>query len=120
VSGGGWKGLAVRWGAWKTLFMSAADVLETRLARDCEREDAVDWNCDCIELLLFVLLFIALEVPFALDLGLASVFSRRITPDTAYEIGYVKYDDERCGVEREGGDEEGREDCEESVVVGIE
>jgi hypothetical protein len=50
--------------------------------------------------------------------GLDSVFKRRKTPDTAYVIGYVKYEDERFGSERDG--EGDWEDCEDSVLVGIE
>jgi len=47
------------------------------------------------------------------------VFRRLSTPDTAYDIGYAKYEEERFGVDRDGGDEDGWEDREESVVVGI-
>jgi hypothetical protein len=95
--------------------MSEAEVVDelTRLAKECDSEEAVDWSCDCM---LFVLCSRDLELVFVSCLGLVSVFRRRSTPDTAYEIGYVKYEDERLGVEREGGEE----DCGLSVVVGIE
>lgn len=52
-------------------------------------------------------------------LGLDSVFSRLKTPETAYDMGYVKYEDDRFGVERDGGEEDGWEDCEGSVVGDI-
>jgi hypothetical protein len=52
-------------------------------------------------------------------LGLDSVFKRRKTPDTAYVIGYVKYEDERFGSKRDDG-EGGWEDSEDAVLVGIE
>jgi hypothetical protein len=50
VSGGGWNGLAIRFGGWKTLCMSDAELAEgeTRLAKDWEREEAVDWSFDCM------------------------------------------------------------------------
>lgn len=72
----------MRCGGWKTEFMSEV-VEETRLAKDCVREDAVDRCCDVVPPLL---------CPLALDsgLGLESVFSRRRMPFTAYETGYVK------------------------------
>jgi hypothetical protein len=55
--------------------MSGADVLgETKLAKEWDSEEAVDWSCDCM---LFVL-------PSGLPrFSLASVFRRRSTPDTA-------------------------------------
>jgi hypothetical protein len=56
--------------------------------------------------MLFELLSV-LEPRLAPCLGVASVLRRRSTPETAYEIGYVKYEDERAGVDRQ----EGREDC---------
>lgn len=54
--------------------------------------------------------------------GLASVFRRRSTPDTAYEIGYVKYEDDRVGADRwDGGEREagGGDERGLSVVEGI-
>jgi hypothetical protein len=69
--------------------------------------------------MLLDLFSVDFELPFASCWGLASVLSRRSTPDTAYEIGYVKYEDERVGVFREDGGEEGQEDCGVSVVDGI-
>jgi hypothetical protein len=52
----------------------------------CEREDAVDCNCDCmLPTLLRLLLFSDLEC--ASDLGLVSVFNRRMMPETAYDTG---------------------------------
>jgi hypothetical protein len=81
VNGGGWKGLAVRCGGWKTEFISEV-VEETRLANVFEREEAVDCNCDCtLPMLLRLLLFSDLDC--ASDLGLVSVFSRRRMPETA-------------------------------------
>lgn len=98
--------------------MSDAELVEadTRLAKEWDREEAVDWSCDCMLLELFS---IDLALPFASRFGLESVFRRRRTPDTAYEMGYVKYEDEFAGVLREAGGEEGREDCGVSVVDGI-
>jgi hypothetical protein len=72
---------------------------DTRLAKDCESEDAVDWSWDCI-----VLLF---DLAPPRDSGLVSVLSRRMMPDTAYETGYVKYEDERFVVGRREGGVEG-------------
>jgi hypothetical protein len=61
-------------------------VEETRFANVCEREDAVDCNCDCmLPTLLRLLLFSDLDC--ASDLGLVSVFNRRRMPDTAYDTG---------------------------------
>jgi hypothetical protein len=61
-------------------------VEETRFANVCEREDAVDCNCDCmLPTLLRLLLFSDLEC--ASDLGLVSVFNRRMMPETAYDTG---------------------------------
>jgi hypothetical protein len=94
VSGGGWKGLADRYDGWKTVFMSGVVEVETRLEKECEREDAVDWSWDWSVLPSLV----ARGPPF--DAGLESVLSRRRMPDIAYETGYVKYEDERVGVER--------------------
>lgn len=74
-------------------------VFETRLASDCEREFAVDASCDCR------LFGVLLAVVFAVVGEPASEFSRRRMPPTAYETGYVKKDEARCGV-RGGG-----EDC---------
>jgi hypothetical protein len=72
----------MRWEGRKTESISAdeeREELETRLASDCERDDAVAANCDC---LLFW---------FGGGLGvlseLVSVFRRRKMPDTAYETG---------------------------------
>ena len=68
--------------------MSDAEVFEdTKLAKEWEREEAVDWSCDCIVLLVFKWSSVDLEFAFTPDLGLDSVFKRRSTPDTAYEIG---------------------------------
>lgn len=54
---------------------SEVAVFETRLARECVRELAVETSCDCR---LF-------EVSFAAVAGgLVSVFSRRNMPPTAY------------------------------------
>ena len=80
--------------------MSDAVEEDTRLAKDCESEDAVDWSWDCI-----VLLF---DLVSLRDSGLESVLSRRMMPETAYETGYVKYEDERFGVDRREGGVEGR------------
>jgi hypothetical protein len=45
------------------------------------------------------------DLDCASDRGLVSEFSRRSMPFIAYETGYVKYEDERSGVDRcEGGD----------------
>jgi hypothetical protein len=82
VRGGGWKGLTLRCGGWKTLYMSEAEVVDelTRLAKECDSEEAVDWSWDCM---LFVLCSRDLELLFVSCLGLVSVFRRRSTPDTA-------------------------------------
>jgi hypothetical protein len=48
-----------------------------------------------------------LEFPFASCLGAPSVLRRRSTPETAYEIGYVKYEDERAAGDCEDGGEDG-------------
>lgn len=82
--------------------MFDAEVVEdTRLAKEWVREEAVDWSCDCM---LLVLSSMFLELPLE-PFGLASVFRRRSTPETAYEIGYVKYEDDRVGADRwDGGD----------------
>jgi len=101
--------------------MSDDSVLEeTRLANECESEEAVDWSCDCRELFECEVLSVDPAFPFAPDLGLESVFRRLNTPETAYDTGYVKNEEDRFGVERDGGEEDGWEDREESVVVGIE
>lgn len=52
-------------------------------------------------------------VVFVVAGGLASEFSRRSMPPTAYETGYVKNEDARCGVLGGG------EDCGVSVVDDI-
>jgi hypothetical protein len=84
-------------------------VEETKLAKDWESEDAVDWSCDDM-LLVLLRLLLPSDLDCTSDWGLVSVFSRRSIPDTAYETGYVKYEDERLGVVRcEGG--EVWEDC---------
>jgi hypothetical protein len=57
-----------------------------------------------------------LEASLTSGLELDSVFKRRRTPETAYEIGYVKYEEEGAGVDREGGEEVGVE----SVFADIE
>jgi hypothetical protein len=98
--------------------MSDAGFVEadTKLAKEWDREEAVDWSCDCMLLELFS---IDLEPSWASCLGLASVLSRLSTPDTAYDMGYVKYEEERVGVFREDRGAEGKEDCGVSVVDGI-
>lgn len=118
VSGGGWKGLAFRCGGWKTLCILDAEVDEddTKLAKEWDREEAVDCSCDCM---LLELSSTFLGLPLVPCFGLASVFRRRSTPDTAYEIGYVKYEDDRVGVERWDGGDDGRAECELSVEDGI-
>lgn len=83
------------------------EVEDTKLAKDCEREDAVDWSCVCM-LLVLLLWNSGLDSEDAL--GLESVFSRRRMPDTAYETGYVKYEEERFGVDR----------CEDGVCLDEE
>jgi hypothetical protein len=100
------------------LFISDAEVEEpeTRLAKEWDSDEAVDWSCDCM---LLELLSTDLELPSVSDLGLASVLRRRSTPDTAYEIGYVKYEDERVGVDCEDGGEDDAEECGVSEVVGM-
>jgi len=103
VRGGGWKGLAVRCGLWSAPCISLSvvedeSVFDTRLASECEREFAVDTSCDCR--LLEVLSAVAPVVVA----GLASEFSRRNMPPTAYCTGKVKYEDARCGG-LGGGDE---------------
>lgn len=57
---------------------------ETRLANDCEREDAVDWNCACMFPVPLPLLS---DLDLVSDFGLESVLSRRRIPDMAYETG---------------------------------
>jgi hypothetical protein len=65
--------------------MSGADVLEeTKLAKEWDREEAVDWSCDWM---LLVLLSGLPKLPLASGLAPPSVFRRRSTPDTAYEMG---------------------------------
>lgn len=91
-----------------------SDVDDTRLAKECDNEDAVDCSEDCM---VFVLLF----APSAREVfvpGLDSVFRRRKMPETAYETGYVKYEDDRLGVVRcEGGARDGGEEgCVASVM----
>jgi len=88
-------------------------VFDTRLASDCESEFAVDTSCDC---LLFGVL---LPVVVAVVGELVSEFRRRRMPPTAYETGYVKKDEARCGV-RGGGEDCGvfaAEDIEEVRVL---
>jgi hypothetical protein len=101
--------------------MSDAEVVEdeTRLAKEWERDEAVDWSCDCMVLEVWSR-GVGFWFVFVSDLGLDSVFKRRSTPETAYEIGYVKYEDERVDVKREGGEDDGKEDCVESVEAGME
>jgi len=53
-------------------------VFDTRLASECEREFAVETNCDCR---LFGVSFTFVLVAVG---GLASEFSRRSMPPTAY------------------------------------
>lgn len=62
--------------------MSDAEVVVefTKLAKEWDKEDAVDCSCDCMLLVLFST---DLELPFASCLGLVSVLRRRSTPDTA-------------------------------------
>jgi hypothetical protein len=103
VNGGGWKGEAVRYGGWNTEFISEV-VEETRLVNEWESEDAVDCSCDCM-LPMLLRLLVPSDLDCASDWGLVSVFSRRSIPLIAYETGYVKYEDERLGVDRcDGGD----------------
>ena len=53
-------------------------VFDTRLASECDNEVAVEANCDCrLFEVSFTFLFVVLG-------GLASVFSRRSMPPTAY------------------------------------
>jgi hypothetical protein len=82
-------------------------VFEYRLASDCEREFAVEASCDCR------LFGISFTVVFVVAGGLASEFNRRSMPPTAYETGYVKNEDARCGVLRGG------EGCDSPVVEDI-
>ena len=101
VSGGGWNGLAIRCGGWKTAFIS--EVLdETKLAKDWESEEAVDCSCDC-RLPALLRLLLRSDFACASGLGLDSVFNLRRIPDIAYDTGYVKYDEDRLGVARFGG-----------------
>jgi hypothetical protein len=81
-------------------------VEETKLVNDWEREIAVDWSCDCmLPMLLRLLWLVPSDLDCASDWALLSVFSRRSMPFTAYETGYVKYEDERLGVDPcEAGD----------------
>lgn len=72
---------------WKTEFMSVV-FEETRLARDCEREEAVDCSCACrLAMLVRLLLLLLSNFDCAPESGLESVFSRRNMPETAYETG---------------------------------
>lgn len=80
---------------------------ETRWASECEREFAVRASCDCR------LFGVLLAVLAAVAGGLASEFSRRRMPPTAYETGYVKKDEARCGVWGGG------EDCGVSAAEDI-
>jgi hypothetical protein len=83
-------------------------VEETRLVNDWDREDAVDWSCECMLPMLLRLWLPLSDLECASNWGLVSVFSRRSMPFTAYETGYVKYEDERLGVDRcEGGERYG-------------
>jgi hypothetical protein len=82
-------------------------VVDTRLARECVREFAVEANGDWR--LLGVLFATAVVVVG----GLASEFRRRRMPPTAYETGYVKNEDARWGVLGGG------EDCGSSAVEDI-
>lgn len=63
-------------------------VLDTRLANECESEFAVATNWDCL------LFGGSLAAVFAV---VASVFSRRRMPPTAYWTGNVKYEEARWG-----------------------
>jgi hypothetical protein len=67
-------------------------VLDTKLASECVREFAVDANWDCR------LLEVSFAVVAVVAGGLASEFRRLRIPPTAYETGYVKNDEARCGV----------------------
>lgn len=62
-------------------------VEETKLAMECDKEEAVDCSCDGI---LLTMLAPPSVRACVFDLGLASVLSRRKMPETAYETGYVK------------------------------
>ena len=67
-------------------------MFDTRLTSECDKEFAVEANCDCrLFGVSFALVFVRLG-------GLASVFSRRSMPPTAYWTGNVKYEEARCGV----------------------
>lgn len=63
---------------------SDAVVFDTRLARDCDSEFAVAASCDCRRFRVSLAV-----VPVVVG-GLASVFSRRSMPPTAYCTGNVK------------------------------
>jgi hypothetical protein len=67
------------------LCISGADVLEeTRLAKECDSDEAVDWSWAWM---LFALVSALPMFPLAFGLSPASVFRRRSTPDTAYDMG---------------------------------
>jgi hypothetical protein len=53
-------------------------VFDTKLASECDKEFAVEANCDCL------LFGVSITLLFVLLGGLASVFSRRSMPPTAY------------------------------------
>jgi hypothetical protein len=89
------------------------EVGDTRLARECERAEAVDCSCAGRLPILLRLLLLS-DIGCAPEFGLDSVFNRRRMPETAYETGYVKYDDERLGVARFGGGD----DCEDGERKG--
>lgn len=80
-------------------------VFDTRLANECESEFAVATNWDCRPFGVW------LAAVFAV---VASVFSRRRMPPTAYWTGNVKYEEARWGGLGGGDDDLGP-----SVVEGI-
>lgn len=87
-------------------------VFDTRLASECVSEFAVDISCD------FRLLEVSSTVVLEVAGGFASEFSRRRMPPTAYETGYVKKDEARCGV-LGGGEERGAPAVEDMTSTEI-
>ena len=87
-------------------------VFDTRVTSECVSEFAVDTSCDCR--LLGVSFTVVVEVAG----GIASEFSRRRMPPTAYETGYVKKDEARCGV-LGGGEERGAPAVEDMTSIEI-
>lgn len=87
-------------------------VLDTKLASECVSEFAVDSSCD------WRLLGVSSTVVVEVAGGLASEFSRRRMPPTAYETGYVKKEEARCGV-LGGGEECGAPAVEDMTSIEI-